>query len=255
MKRYLHTALGFIAAAMLLVGMPQIANAGSYQVFVGYADDLRPSPFFPTPWGADSSVGLFAGAGANFDAGAVGIYNNGGTAITINDMKVVLGASGGGQTFQLWGSFLTGGFSLAAGQWAIFTQTSQYNFDTSDFPVLFNNDPTNNCSTGADASTATCLNDQPTVTATVDTVAANFVDTGQVLDTGGYDSVNSNPCVGGNNSSTGNTPGNCNESLQWRLIGTTGVDNPNGTVPEPATLTLLGAGLAGLGLIRRRRRS
>lgn len=254
MKRFLGTAFALVGTAMLMAGLPQPANAaGSYQVFVGYADNLRPSPFFPSPWMGDPLTGLFAGTGPTFDAGAVGIFDNGATPITINDMKVVLG---GGQTFQLWGSFLGGGgFTLNPGKWAIFTQDNGFNFDTSDFPFINNNNsPTNNCSTGSLASSNTCINNRPKVTATVDSVATDYLDTAHVLDTGGYDSVNSNPCIGGNNAN--NTPGACNESLQWRLIGTTGVDNPGGgtSVPEPATLTLLGAAVIGLGLTRRRRR-
>ena len=50
---------------------------------------------------------------------------------------------------------------------------------------------------------------------------------------------------------TGGFDANCclpnnNESLNWRLIGTTGVQNPGGSVPEPASVLLLGSGLVGL---------
>ena len=47
-----------------------------------------------------------------------------------------------------------------------------------------------------------------------------------MLDTGGFDTVNATTGGGGDNPTGGNTPGNRNESLQWRLIGTTGRENP-----------------------------
>src|SRR3954471_7219200 len=45
-------------------------------VYVGYADNLRPSPDFPVPWQGSPNV-VFKGGGTSFDAGAIRIDNPG----------------------------------------------------------------------------------------------------------------------------------------------------------------------------------
>jgi len=224
----------------LLLSSPGIANAVDvYDVYVGYADNLRPdapSAFFPNPWSGSSNVALFVGNATNVDAGAVMITNTGATGLTLSSLSVTMPQAGGMSPFVLWSSSLP--FVLPSGMDAIFTQTTQYNFDTSDYAIV----PANlldNCSTGPTASTPTCVNNRPVVTITTGDGTVAFNDTGHVLDTGGFDA---NCCLPQGN-----------ESLNWRLIGTTGVENPNGTVPEPASLLLFGSGLAGLGLWGRKR--
>jgi hypothetical protein len=255
-----HLFAAALAVLSIAANSPVFAAA---EVFVGYADDLRPSPFFPTPWCGSGVVDLAAASGdttgctggSAFDSGAVGVKNTGVSPITINALTVTLRPNDGPVGFTIWNTFLPA--VINPGQWAIFAQTSGENFDTSDFGVingLNSNSPTNNCSVGAFSTEAICLNNTPVVAITIDGVTSTLSDTAHVLDTGGYDTVNSNPCVGGNNPTGGNTPGNCNESLQWRDIGTTGIENPGGgTAPEPGAIALLGAALGALGVARWRR--
>jgi hypothetical protein len=65
-----------------------------------------------------------------------------------------------------------------------------------------------------------------------------MTDTGQILNTGGYDFIN------------GSSDGN--ESINWNKIGS-GASRSGTGVPEPPSLLLLGSGLMGLGGLARRK--
>ena len=235
---------GLVAAVAAL--SPTAAGAGPVQVYVGYADDLRPSPFFPSPY---STADIFQGNVGALDTGAIRVQNTGSTTVMLNGLTVRLNPGGGGpgtQVFSLW-SFGSG-LALGPGQNAVFGSTANYNFDTSDFGVLGGFAPNNdNCSVGPTAASALCVNNAPVIDLTVDAVLTSYVDSAHVLDTGGFDFVNANPCP-----VAGDVPGACNESLQWRLIGTTGINDPGGHVPEPASLSLALLGLVAAWRARRR---
>ena len=211
------TKMGLKAiAGVSLFTVPMFASASGYSVQVGYADGLRGVGFFPSPWSGDPGIVFVGNPGPGLDSGALRIDNTSGGTITVDDVSVVLNG-GAGPTFDLWGSNV-----LLAGQKLVLDQTAFYNFDTSDYGYT-------GCGGALDPSKA------PVVTVTVGGVPTTYIDSGQVLNTNGFDYA----CLG-------------NESFAWRLIGT---DGTTGGTPEPGSVALLiGAGVSGVGLLLRRRR-
>jgi hypothetical protein len=208
----------FTMAALL--GLACQAARADYVVQVGYADNVRSSPFFPDPWQGGAGVDTFAGAGdpgnpPGFDAGAIRVINTGSTAITFNGLTV--DSFGDGASFALWTGYA--GDMIQPGDSMIFTQTgtSFENFDTSDHE-------------GGNSAAI------PRVLLTIDNVQKTFLDTAQVLNTEGTDHL----AVAGEN-----------ESHQWREIGTFG--GQAGDVPDVgSTLSLLGMACTGIAFLRRR---
>ncbi|HKW98774.1 MAG TPA: PEP-CTERM sorting domain-containing protein [Bryobacteraceae bacterium] len=253
-----------LACAAFLFALPAMADP--VQVFVGYADNLRASGFFPNPWAGSAGV-VFSGQDGStlqLDSGAVRIDNTSANSITISNLTIKL--NGGAQTAALWGPM-----TLLPGQVGIFDQTTQFNLDTSDFgfmgafpnnSLLYPNNFLGNgntsliggCSSSATliaaaGQTTNCNAAIPVVSFTVhDNVTStdtpfSFNDTGHILDTGAWDFVN-NGAFGEDG----------NESINWNVIG--GTPNRGGSqVPEPSSIALFGTSLLGcVALLRRKLR-
>lgn len=253
------SAFLLLATAFTFVAVPAHA-VSSYTVSVGYADDLRPTPFFPNPWCGGANVALFASDGDQcggnqpaWDSGAVMITNTGAVSITISSLTVTTPNEAAGlcdSGCSIWGGSLP--FTLAPGMHAIFAQTVSYNFDTSDNGLSgIGPSLTNNCNAGAEQGSATCLAGMPSVSVDVDGTTSTYNDVGFVINTAGYDVVYSSPCP-----NPADTTGACNESLQWRDISSTcGVTCPGGNgVPEfgLSALAVAAFGLAAVFLVRRK---
>lgn len=244
---------GWVGAAALIGAAA--AQAGGVTVYVGYADNLRPSGFFPTTWLGDSNVVSESSAAQSFDSGAVRIDNNTGAAITISNFSVHF--ANGNVNYSIWNSL-----TIGAGQTGIFTQTFSYNFDTSENGALGAFPPTSlapangseigGCSSSAAKIAAAsaadnvdyaavCATSAAVISFMQDGIGETFTDTGHILDTGGWDFVN-NGVYGGDG----------NESINWNIVGSTPDRSGNG-VPEPATLALVAMAMLAAGATRRQR--
>src|SRR5271165_1580339 len=105
-----------LVTIVCLLALPSVALADSYSVFVGYADNLRPSGFFPTPRLGASTVVSQSSASQSFDTGAVRIDNTGGSAITISNFTVTLNPGAAPDVISIWNSL-----TINPGQTGIFT--------------------------------------------------------------------------------------------------------------------------------------
>jgi len=225
------------------------AHADTLKVFTGYADSLRPSGFFPSPWLGDANVVSESAAvqGGGFDSGAIRIDNTGAAAITISNFSVTMNG-GGGPTYNFWTSL-----TIGAGQDGIFTQTGAYNFDSSDNSTggppggITGSDPGSNgiggCSSTAAAQTSAgitsyCAGRQPIVSFDENGNLFTFKDSGHILDTGNYDFINGSP--------------DGNESINWNLIGSGASRGGTGGVPEPSTWAIMLVGFGAMGIAMRR---
>ena len=238
-----------LVAMACLLALPSVSLADSLTVYVGYADNLRASGFFPIPWIGAGTVVSQTPPGETLDTGAVRIDNTGATSIMITNFSVAF--NGGSTTIAIWNPL-----TISPGQTGIFTQTASYNFDSSDFGIfgavppaaLARTVPGNNeiggcSSTAAILATdpidaAKCAANAPVVSFMENGNLVMMTDTGQILNTGGYDFIN------------GSSDGN--ESINWNKIGSEASRGGTG-VPEPSSLLLLCSGLIGFGGFARRK--
>jgi hypothetical protein len=217
---------------LLLTGTAA-AHAGSIEVFVAYADNLRPSGFFPSVWLGGPNVVSQTPTGQSLDAGDIRIENSTGASITVTNFQVYFPNIS--STYSIWSSL-----NIGDGQNGIFTQTGSYNFDTSDFGQFGNYPPNalapDNCLSNGNTSQiggcassssfvaaagygAACAATSPVISFDIGSTLYTFTDTGHILNTGGWDFVN-NSFYGGDG----------NESINWNVVGSEPV---RGGVPEP----------------------
>ena len=225
MKRWFAGAI-FLAAASLAASS---AIAAAYEVQVGYVDGIRSGLFFPNPWIGDAGVvstDPFGCAGTGPDCGAIRVINLSGSTLNITDLTFTINFS---TTFD------AGSLSIPAGDSGIFVLNDSS--DISFIPGASHSALAFGCN-GTNLTNPNPAQICPVVNITDSINGLNtFFDSGHVLDTGGFDFANDGS----------------NESFAWRDIGTFG--GQAGQVPEPITLSLLGAGLVGAFTIRRRRKT
>src|SRR5206468_3363956 len=178
-----------------LFAPPFQAQDSHLQISVAFADNSSASANFPEPWNEANPLINFVGGGTVYRAGAIRLDNPGSSPVTVDNVKVDLGRPG--PVFQIWQNIVVPAFGSA-----ILTQTDNGNFNTSASPIV-----------GCGLSLASNETRIPKITATVAGTSTDYLDAAHVLDTGGFDSS----CRG-------------NQSLEWRPVGTTGVESPGGSI-------------------------
>jgi uncharacterized repeat protein (TIGR01451 family) len=175
--------LGVVGARTFSAGA---TGASPLHVFLGYADGLRGSSTdFPTPWSGDPNVVFVGGSGSgSFDAGAIRIDNTSASPVAIDSLTVNVGDTSFNTLGELWTELTVPAAIGGEPGHLILTQTSDYNFDTSDV--------------GPPGPCGTPNTIRPLIQLTIAGTTTNVTDGGQVLNTGGVDGAS---CPPGSNES------------------------------------------------------
>jgi hypothetical protein len=204
--------LGLLSLAVLAAAQrPARAQTNPpVSVYVSYAENERLPIYFPNPWQGSSNTIFLGSAGGNigvpnnapfWDCGAFLLLNTG-TSNVVLAPGVYVDNFPYGERYQIWDTLIGSSVTIRPGQGLILAQTSFQkpnitNFDTSDVDL------------GKSAPNTVF----PVLHVTLNGTKYTFTDTAQVITTGQHD-------LG--------TSKKINESIQWRPIGTTGVDRGNG---------------------------
>ena len=204
----------------LVLGSSRAFGQAGVQVYVSYAENERPPLFFPNPWYGSPNVQFLGYPGPAYDSGGILVVNTG-TAPVVLGRGVTVDGFQDGHVYKLWDSLIPAqGLKIPPGGQVILAQTQ------ADGSTASCSRPAHNCFSNFDSSDTPVNSAQssatPVIHLTLNGVAQNFTDTAQVLNTGGFD--------------FGNRLGR-NESLQWRLIGTTGPLFPAGSGVRPPPVT------------------
>jgi hypothetical protein len=189
------------AAALATIGVVGIASpahaAGGVQVYVGYADTARPAAtHFPTPWQGSPGVTYEGCSGScTFDTGAVRVVNNSASPVRIDSVAINISTC----TFNMWAPA-----NIPSGGQLIVTQTAN---GTGNGCATDGTMDTSDVGPGGGPYAGNCNPDGiiPVVDVSIDGTVTAFNDTGQIINTGGFDLAS--------------CPSGTNESTQWTPIG------------------------------------
>ena len=198
-------------------GMADVSRAAEpagVQVYVAYANNQTPATFFPNPWYGKPNLRFLASHGPAYSTGAIMIVNAGSSSVVLARGASVDGFSNG-KLYKVWdGLIAAAGETIAPGGRVVLAQTNTCAQGAAGTCSNFN--------TGASTVGTAPTANVPVIHLTLNGVAQNFSDTGQILNTGGQNVA----------------PGpEHNGSVQWRLVGTTGTAQPGGSGVQPAAVS------------------
>ncbi len=222
-------------SAVLCLTCATSYGAANVEVYVAYAENVHTTPvFMPNPWYGNPNVTFLgypssppaASAPLAWNTGGILIRNAGATPVVLGPGVRVDGFTNPATSFTLWdstgntGDGLLGssgipssGLPLAPGQEVILAQTGASRSSSTDFNPSPCTPATPNplCSSNFNTS---AIPGYPVIHLTLNGVPETFTDSAQILNTAGINSAT-------------------NQSVQWRLIGTTGPALPGGSGVNP----------------------